>query len=110
MIIWNGMGFLVAVIGFGCLLATEFITEAAYKDDRYYQMHGWPKLAAFLVAGVIVWFLGRYLNSKGARRLIDPETNQEVWLKRNHSFFFIRMEYWGPIFVVLGVVFYFVKT
>ena len=109
MIIWSGLGFLVAVVGFGCVLGAEFLTEAAFNDDQYFQSHGWPMLVAFLVAGAIVWFLGRYLNDKGTRRLIDPETNQEVTLKSNHSFFFIPMQYWGAIFVVLGIVLQFVE-
>lgn len=108
MIIWNGLGFLVVVIGFGCLLITEFLTETAFNDDQYYQSHNWPAFVALLIAGVIVWFFGRHLNSKGAKCLIDPETNQEVMLKNNHSLFFIPMEYWGPIFLVLGIIFLFI--
>lgn len=108
-IFWSGLGFLVPIIGIGCLLASELLTEAAFKDDQYYQLHGWPKFVAILVAGAVVWFLGRYLNTRGAKRLIDPETNKEIWMKNSHTFFFIPMEYWGPAFLVLGIILLFVK-
>ena len=109
MIIWNGWGFLVAVIGFGCFFLAELITETAFNDDTYYQTHGWPKLVACIVAAVMVFPIGLWLNHRGARRLIDPETNEEVVLKNDHSLFFIPMQYWGPIFLVLGVIMLFVK-
>jgi hypothetical protein len=112
MIIWSGWGFLVAVITFGCALLGEVVTEAAAHDDRYYQNHGWPKLAAFLVAAAIVWPLGRLLNRKQTEReLVDPATGQRVLLQSGggHSLFFVPVQYWAPILVALGVVFLFVK-
>ena len=51
MIIWKGAGFIVAVVAFLVLLSTELSVEAIFKDETYYQTHGWPKLAAFFVAG-----------------------------------------------------------
>ena len=96
------------VIGFGSLLLTELITEAAFDDDRYYQDHGWPKMVAFLLAGTILGPLGQYLNNRGSKRLIDPETEEEYILKNDHSFFFIPMQYWSFICAALGIVFLFV--
>lgn len=108
MIIWSGLGFLVAVITFGCLLATEALVEAWFQDDRYYQAHGWPKLVAFVVAAVIVGVVGQKLKRRPGKVLIDPETGSEVIVGRNNTFFFIPMEYWAPILLVLGVIFLFV--
>jgi hypothetical protein len=110
MIIWSGLGFLVAVIGFGCLLATEALVEAAFHDDRYYQTHGWPKLVAFTFAAVIVGIVGRWLNRRQGKVLIDPQTGREVVVGRGtNTFFFIPMEYWAPIFIVIGIIFLFVR-
>jgi len=72
MIIWSGLGFLVAVIAFACLLVSELLVEQAFKNDQYYQTHGWPKLAALALAAGIVWLLGNDLNRKQSKRLVDP--------------------------------------
>ncbi|MBW3542418.1 MAG: hypothetical protein KY476_19305 [Planctomycetes bacterium] len=108
MIIWSGWGFLVAIIGFGCLVATEVIVEGAFRDDQYYQAHGWPKMVAFTIAAVIVGVVGRGLQRRQGKVLVDPATGREVVVSRGNTFFFIPMEYWAPIFLVLGIIFLFV--
>jgi len=40
--------------------------------------------------------------------MAEKGTGREVLLKPSHSFFFIRMEYWGPMLFALGVIFLFV--
>jgi hypothetical protein len=107
-LIWSGLGFLVAVITFGCCLASEFLVEAAFHDDRYYQSHGWPKLIAFVVAAAVVGVVGRHLRRRQGRVLIDPQTGSEVIVGREHTFFFIPAEYWPPILLMLGMIFLFV--
>jgi hypothetical protein len=110
MIIWSGLGFLVAVIAFVSMIFAEYTTESLFQDDSYYQTHGWPKLLAFWIAGVTVWFLGNHLNQKPGQVMIDKETGTEVLMKPNHALFFIKLEYWGPILFILGILFLFVKT
>lgn len=108
MIIWSGLGFLVPVIAFGCLVATELLVEAAFRDEQYYQEHGWPKLAAFVVSAVLVGAVGRILRRRRGRVLIDPRTGEEVIVGDRSTFFFIPMGFWAPILVVIGVAFLFV--
>ncbi|MEW4567441.1 hypothetical protein AB1L88_06195 [Tautonia sp. JC769] len=108
MVIWSGWGFLVGVITFGCLIATEFLVEEVYQDEQFYQANGWPKLAGFLASAVIVGVVGRWIGRKQGRVLIDPETGEEVRVGGNNTFFFIPMEKWAPILLVLGVIFLFV--
>jgi hypothetical protein len=105
---WSGLGFLVAVVTFGCCLASEVLVEAAFDDQCYYQAHGWPKLAAFVVAAAVIGVIGRYLKRRQGTVLIDPETGSEVIVGREHTFFFIPVEYWSPILLVLGLIFLFV--
>lgn len=104
MIIWSGLGFLVAVITFLLLLIAEYVTELLFRDESYYQTHGWPKLLAFFLAGVAIWPLGTYLNRKQRKVMIEKETGKEISMT-GHSFFFIKMEYWAPILFALGIIF-----
>jgi hypothetical protein len=108
MIIWSGLGFLVPVIVFACLLATEAGVEAIFKDPRYYQSHGWPKLAAFLLAALIIWPIGTVLQRRGGRILVDPATGEQVKVGGSHTFFFVPVKWWPLLCVALGVVFLFV--
>lgn len=110
MIIWQGVGFIVAVVAFVMLLLTEVSVESLFGDEKYYQAHGWPKLAALAVAGLVVLLIGKYLNGRGGKVLIEKDTGREVLVKPRHSLFFINVEYWGYILVALGVIFLFVTT
>jgi hypothetical protein len=107
MVIWSGLGFLVPAITFLLLLIAEYVTESLFRDESYYQAHGWPKLLAFFLAGAVIWPLGVYLNRKQGKVMIEKETGKEVF-KPDHSFFFIRIDYWGPILFALGIIFLFV--
>jgi hypothetical protein len=109
MIIWSGLGFVVAIIGFGCLLLTEVITRSSFHSDTYFQTHGWPKLAALWIAAALVYAVSLWLNRAPGRVMIDKATGEEVVLKKNHSLFFIRVRYWPYILLGLGVVFFFIK-
>lgn len=104
MIIWAGRGWIVAVVGCGCLVAAEYATEAAFGDDSYYQEHGWPKLAACLLAAVILFGVTRLPRMNRVRHLIDAETGEHLVLKPDDSFFFIPLKYWPYAAAVLGVV------
>ena len=108
MIIWSGFGFLVPIIAFGCLLASEAGIEAFSHDDKFYQMHGWPKLVAFLVAAAIVWPIGAVLERRGGRTLIDPATGEQVKVGGRHTFFFLPMKWWSLACIASGVAFLFV--
>ena len=108
MIFWSGRGYVVALIAFAFLLASEFMTQTYFGDPTYYQRSGWPKLAAFWVAGAWVWWLGIRWKDKGVRTVIDKETRKEFEIGRKDSLFFVPIQFWGPILFALGVVFFFV--
>lgn len=103
-IIWKGRGGLVILIAIGAFLAMNAVTVSVYHDNDYFELHRWPKVAALWLAGLVSYLIGTYLNSRNARVLIDKRTGHEVVLRPDHSLFFVRMEYWGAILFVLGVV------
>jgi len=104
MVIWSGLGFLVAVIGFAALILTEYVSERVTGDDQFYQEHGWVILLGMLVAAGLTYGLHRLLLLQKGRVVIDKETGEEVVLRSSHSLFFIPVKWWPVVFAGLGVV------
>jgi len=107
MIIWRGRGYLVAIIAFGCLLISESLTRFFYHDKTYYQQHGWPKLAAFLLAAGLVWRLSR---REGQDSIGVQPLTRKTLLREQDSLFFVPVKYWPRVLCVLAFVFYFVRS
>lgn len=103
-IFWNGAGAAVIIIGIVVCLFINIVTSAVFHEDNYFQAYLWPKLVALGVIGVSCWFLGRYLNTRPGRTVIDESTGVEIEEKPNHHLMFIKLEYWGVIFVAIGLV------
>ena len=61
-------------------------------------------ILAFFTAGAFSWFMGKKWNEEEARTVIDKATGQEIILKPNHSLFWIKLQYWGIIFGVFGLI------
>ena len=104
MIIWNGWGFLVAIIVFGCSLLGEIATESFFSNDTYYQSHVWPLTVALLAAAVLVWLLGLYLGRRPKRVVIDKATGQELVLDGKDDLFFVPVRYWPLLLVAAAIV------
>jgi len=127
MIIHRGRGGLIALIAFLCLLLAEAFTRIHYHDDSYYQQHPWPKLLAFAVAAVLIWWL-----SPRPKQPANPSSSEQLWrashsqqapalepestsfkltlFRETDSLFFIPVRYWPLILCALGLVFYFIPT
>lgn len=104
MIIWSGLGFFVAVFTFVFALIGQLSSNYFSGDKNYWDQNRWVLGLALLAAGVASWYLDSFLDRPSGKVLVDNATRNEVTLKRKHSFFFIRMRYWGPILGVIGVV------
>ena len=101
MIIWRGYGLLVPAIAL-----VVFIIDGAsgLAGSRFMNATPWASIPIGLAIGLPVWFLGRYLNRRPGRVVIDKSTGEELELRTKHDLFFIPMEYWGVLFVVGSVV------
>ena len=104
MIIWRGIGAVVVAIVFLCSLGANLITNIIAPGASYYDHHKWPFGVSLIVAALITWFLGAYMQSRPAKVMIDKATGKEVEMKKRHDFFFIPMKWWGPILAVAGIV------
>lgn len=108
MIIWTGLGFVIGLLGFICLLLTQICVNTAMKDDQFYQTHGWPKLLGFCLAATLSFPLGRAMNRGTERVLIDPDTDESFVVRfgGGHSLFFVPVQYWWIVFLGFGVFFW----
>jgi hypothetical protein len=81
MIIWQGFGFLVAVIVFGCSLVANLIFNAK-AGEGYYDHHKWPFAVSLLFSSAICWVLGDYLRGRPGRVVIDKQSGKEFTLNK----------------------------
>lgn len=109
MIVWQGFGFLVGVVGLAVLAATQYAVNALTKNDLYYQAHGWPKLLGLWLTAAAIFGIARYFDSRPGKVVIEKDTGREIVLRQAHSFFFIPMKYWTFVLLALGIVFLFVN-
>jgi hypothetical protein len=99
MIIWKGYGILVLVIAvaIGAIGSLIFGKIGSTEDMG--------AAVGAIISGIIIWIVGNKLNSPAKDKvMIDKQTGQEVVLKPNHSFLFIKMQYWAFIVGAIGLI------
>jgi hypothetical protein len=97
---WRGWGCVVVAIGFVALCLAILATYALGIYSYTTNVVGF----FLILAGAFTWFLGKRMNRDRERRLIDPATGQDVIVRDDHSLFSVRVEWWGPIMIVVGVI------
>jgi hypothetical protein len=105
---FRGRGYVIGLIAGGCLLVSDWLCGVRYHDPEFYAQHGWPKLAAFMAAALIVW----WLNSLGHEETIgvgQQEMKQKPFFREPDSLMMVPARYWPFALCALGVVFYFVR-
>jgi hypothetical protein len=58
----------------------------------------WAVGLVFFLAGVILWWWGRWLN----KPLEQASESQSEGTEARHSLYGIEMEYWGAFYIILG--------
>lgn len=82
MIFWSGFGI--------CVLLFWILFIALFSNYENAEM------LAMFPTGALSWFMGYFLNKNIGE--YDYEFNP------GHTFFFIRMQYWGPIAIIIGIL------
>lgn len=90
MIVWSGLGFLVAVITFGFCLLANFVLDAQWGEG-YYSSHHWAIGTALILGGLV---------SSGVGFLLKKRSEDGI---SHHSFFFIPMHWAGIVIAVIGL-------
>lgn len=94
MVIWTGWGILAALIWVFILAVTQGVLDGTWEPG-YYKANLWPKLAVAAVTAPVIWIVGRQMNRRSEDDIIGSAPK--------HTLFFIPMEYWGPLFAIIGV-------
>lgn len=104
MIIWQGRGFLVAVIVFGFSLLLNLTFNATYGEG-YYDHHKWPFALSLVGSAILCRVLGNNFRKKSDRVVIDKLTGKEFVINQSrHTLFFIPMQHWGPILLACAAI------
>lgn len=109
MIIWKGWGILALIIpvAFSVLigLGLEY-----FNGDGFYKNSSVAMPVAFVLAAGFVFWVGHLLAQKTGRVLIDPQSQEKIVLKEQHSMFWIPLRYWGIVLTVIAVWMYLANT
>ena len=101
--IWSGLGFLVAVITFGCCLIANLVLDAQFGNG-FYSSHLWAVGGALLIGGIFSSGIGFILKGRSDRFVVDEETGERLVINNsNHTFFFIPMHWAGVLIAVIGI-------
>jgi len=98
MILWSGWGILTvlfALVGAALGAALHGIIPAL--SDHLAVGIG------LLVAAVVNWLVGVRLNNRPGRELVDPKTGGRVILKRRHTLFWVPMQYYSALLVLIAI-------
>ncbi len=97
LLIWKGLGILVPLLAF-----VELMLVMAVPNSINPTLGLLLKFVIVLAGTFALWHLGRSLNNRPGKVLIDPETNEPVMLRApRHDFFWIPIEYWAFIVAIL---------
>ncbi|MBL87499.1 MAG: hypothetical protein CMO82_12665 [Winogradskyella sp.] len=94
MIFYTGRGMMVlALIGIPYAILSVLNLNVSDESAMAY--------SAFIGAPFI-YFIGSYWNKPKIG--VDEKTNEQFWYKPNHSLFWIPMQYWSIIWVIIGII------
>jgi hypothetical protein len=106
--IWTRLGSSVALAAIFCIGAAELL-----QPTLLYQQHKWSVCAAFLITGVALFGIGRWLNQKRKTRYLDTQSQLLAQDRDNdprhwEPFLLINVAYWGAMMVIFGCIVVFI--
>ena len=105
MFICKGKGIFALLLLFVSIIITTTFTYFILQVENDFSRSKWFLFATFNLAGLFCWTIGKRINSKSPKILIDPKTNQAVQIteSKRHTFLFIPLRYWGIIYSLIGI-------
>ena len=98
---WRGYGFLVPLVG---LIVGGGIVECLESlfpgNEAQFFAH---QSIGLLFAALALWFLGKKLHTGPETVFINKTTGQEHTVKPNHTFYWVKMQYWAYILIGFAI-------
>lgn len=107
--IFTGWGPIVLVVFLVITFGAQALFARLTGDGRYFLHHQFVGLLIFAFAGIVVWFLGRFMNRKPLEVMELDQHGRKLVPKARHTIWFIPAEYWGPILFLLLTLIILVK-
>ena len=105
MLVWQGWGILIVGVPFLLIVVTSAIWTAVFGEPSVNANYSVILGIALLASAPIIYLLGKRLDARPGRTMIDKESGQEVVLRGAHTLFFVGFRYWAWISAILGAVF-----
>jgi hypothetical protein len=102
MIFWQGYGFLILVIPLLFLYLVAVVENNELISG--YVPRGSIFVTGFISTGICYAVLGRWLNTRPGKLMLDPITKETIELRSKHSFLVVPMEYWSLVIVGLIIL------
>lgn len=102
--IWSGWGILVLPIVVGTAVAVGALGGVVLRALGHPELTFIAISLGLFAAAAANWIVGRRLNSRPPRELIDPTTNQRVLLRRRHALFWVPVQYWSVPVAIAALV------
>lgn len=99
--LYTGWAPIVVVVFIVITFGAQALFMRLTGEGRYFVQHPLVGLLIFAFAGVVVWFLGRFMNRKPLEVMELDQHGRKLVPKARHTIWFIPAEYWGPILFVL---------
>ncbi len=101
MLVWKRAGVLGFIIPLSLSILAEFGFEEFY-NKTFYKNSQFAMPLVFVVSSIIIFLLGRWLNSSPPKFLLDLESGEVVKQHNFHTMFWIKLEYWGFIWFLIA--------
>lgn len=101
MLIWSGWGALTVLFAMAAAVGGVALEPVLGRLGLPAQSGieiGW------LIAALVNWLVGTRLNNGPTRELVDARTGQRVVLRRRHTLFWIPMQYFSVLMLILSAV------
>lgn len=106
MFYYRGLGYLVLALFVVPLIVGGSILNWGLGIDVLKTKSSWPLHSLILLGAILTFIVGWYLNRTPFEQTIYEKTGPVTVLRTRHTFYFIRMEYWGPIILALYIAFH----